>query len=227
MIQFKEKSVRSGEDANLALLDYPVLMAADILLYDADLVPVGDDQRQHLQLTKELAEQFNRAFGQDVLKLPAPLVTQECARIMSLTDGTRKMSKSQANDGSRINLLDKPEVIRAKVKRAKTDAVRGLEFDNDKRPEAHNLLTLYQVVQGKTREAVLAECSAMGYGQFKPLLAEALVAYLEPIQKRYEELMSDRSSLLAILKKGRERAAVVAGRTLARASAAMGFVPVF
>ncbi|MDZ4837498.1 MAG: tryptophan--tRNA ligase, partial [Candidatus Melainabacteria bacterium] len=123
MIQFKEKSKDGeGESASLTLLDYPVLMAADILLYDADVVPVGDDQRQHLQLTRDLAERFNQTYNTNVLRVPEPLVVAEVARIMSLTDGTRKMSKSDSNDGSRINLLDRPELIVRKIKRAKTDS---------------------------------------------------------------------------------------------------------
>ncbi len=225
MIQFKEKSVKQGEDACLALFDYPVLMAADILLYDADRVPVGNDQQQHLQLTRSLAERFNRVYGNNgaVFKLPEPYIVAEAARIMSLTDGTRKMSKSDPNDASRINLLDTPDQIRGKIKRARTDALRGLEFDNPARPEVHNLLCIYQLLSNQTREQVLIECQGLGFGQFKPLLTEAIVTALEPVQKRYTELMSDRQSLSAILRVGRDRAREVAARTLARASSSMGF----
>ncbi len=228
MVQFKEKSVRQGQDVCLGLLDYPVLMAADILLYNADVVPVGADQRQHLELTAEIAARFNRQYAPDahnpVLKMPTPLVMAETAKVMSLTDGTRKMSKSDPNDGSRINLLDEPDAVRLKLKRAKTDAVRGLEFDNQARPVAHNLLTLYQVLSGKTREAALAECIGMGYGQFKPLLAETIINALDPIRARYRELMSDKAMLMALLKQGAARAAEVAGETLAKAASAMGFL---
>ncbi len=228
MIQFKEKAVKQGEDASLALLDYPVLMAADILLYDADLVPVGSDQKQHLELAQDIAERFNRRYsqqGSQCLKLPAPLVVAETAKVMSLTDGTRKMSKSDPSDGSRINLMDTPEQIRQKIKRAKTDNLRGLEFDNPARPEVSNLLRLYQSLSGKTPEAVLSECGAMGFGQFKPLLAETIVKALEPIQQRYRELMQHPEQVLAILERGRKRATEVAEATLARARAAMGFLP--
>lgn len=228
MIQFREKA-KEGEDASLTLLDYPVLMAADILLYDADLVPVGLDQKQHLELTRDIATRFNRLFGKgkDVLVLPAPYLVTETAKVMSLTDGTKKMSKSDTNDASRINLMDPPEVIRKKIKSAKTDSQRGLEFDNPERPEVHNLLTIYASLSGgsgKTREEVVAECADMGYGTFKPLLAETIVNYLAPIQARYKELMDEPERVLQVIRDGRERARAVADKTLSRASTAMGFV---
>lgn len=228
MIQFREKA-KEGEDANLTLLDYPVLMAADILLYDADLVPVGLDQKQHLELTRDIATRFNRLFGKgkDVLVLPAPYLVTETAKVMSLTDGTKKMSKSDTSDASRINLMDPPEVIRKKIKSAKTDSQRGLEFDNPARPEVHNLLTIYASLSGrsgKTREEVVAECADMGYGTFKPLLAETIVNYLAPIQARYKELMEEPERVLQVIRDGRERAREVADKTLSRASSAMGFV---
>jgi tryptophanyl-tRNA synthetase len=226
MIQFREKAVRAGEDACLSLLDYPVLMAADILLYDADQVPVGLDQKQHLELTRDIAERFNRRFGngKDVLVLPAPYLVTETAKVMSLTDASKKMSKSDANDASRINLMDPPELIRKKIKSAKTDSLRGLEFDNPARPEVHNLLTIYSVLSGKKRDEVAAECKDMGYGTFKPLLAETIVNYLAPIQARYNELMNEPERILAAIRDGRERAKVVAEETLSRAATAMGFV---
>lgn len=227
MIQFREKAVRGGEDASLSLLDYPVLMAADILLYDADLVPVGLDQKQHLELTRDIATRFNRIYGSkdtEILTVPAPYLVTETAKVMSLTDGTKKMSKSEPLDASRINLMDGPEVIRKKIKSAKTDSVRGLEFDNPARPEAHNLLTLYSVLAGKTREQAASECADMGYGTFKPLLAETIVNYLAPIQARYHELINEPERVLTVIRDGRQRARVVADETLSRASTAMGFV---
>lgn len=223
MIQFKEKSVRQGQEVNLALLDYPVLMAADILLYRPDLVPVGDDQKQHLQLARELAERFNRTY-ETVFKLPEPLVAESGARIMSLVDATCKMSKSCPVDASRINLLDSADQIAAKIRKAKTDAVKGLRFDDPERPEAHNLLTLYQLMAGLTREEAQHECADLGFGQFKPRLTEALVAALSPIRSRYVELMNDRASLLRLLEAGREKACEVAAATLSAASNAMGFL---
>jgi tryptophanyl-tRNA synthetase len=224
MIQFKEKSVKQGQDASLGLLDYPVLMAADILLYDADLVPVGADQKQHLELTRELAERFNRSYGEALLRLPEPLVVAETAKVMSLTDGSKKMSKSEIDDASRINLMDSADVIRTKVKRAKTDSIRGLEFDNPTRTEAHNLLALYQVLSGKSRHEVQTECATMGYGIFKPLLAEAIINELSPIQERYRALISDETRLKKILARGAEKASTVAAATLARVAAAMGLL---
>ena len=228
MIQFKEKAVKQGDNVSVGLLDYPVLMAADILLYDADLVPVGEDQKQHLELARDIAQQrVNARFGKEesaVLKVPRPLILKEGARVMSLTDGRSKMSKSDPNEGSRITLLDPPELITKKIKRAKTDPERGLEFNNPDRPETDNLLGLYAILSGRGRDAVARECVEMGWGQFKPLLAEATVAALEPIQERYRLLMNDRAQLETVLKDGRDRAGAVADQTVKRTREAMGFL---
>ena len=227
MIQFKEKAVKQGDNVSVGLLDYPVLMAADILLYDADLVPVGEDQKQHLELARDIAQQrINARFaGKDtpVLKVPKPLILKEGARVMSLTDGRSKMSKSDPNEGSRITLLDPPELITKKIKRAKTDPERGLEFGNPDRPETDNLLGLYAILSGKGREQAATECAEMGWGQFKPLLAEATVSALEPIQARYRELMQDPTELDQVLRTGREKAETVANATLERVRDALGF----
>lgn len=233
MIQFKEKAIKQGDQVSVGLLDYPVLMAADILLYDADLVPVGEDQKQHLELARDIAQQrINARFAPKdaggepipVLKVPEPLILKEGARVMSLTDGSSKMSKSDPNEGSRINLLDPPELITKKIKRAKTDPTMGLEFGNPERPEADNLLGLYAILSGKGREAAAAECTAMGWGTFKPLLAEAAVEALRPVQERYAELRADRSTLEAVLQQGRERAEAVACESLQRVRDALGFL---
>lgn len=228
MIQFKEKALKQGDNVSVGLLDYPVLMAADILLYDADLVPVGEDQKQHLELARDIAQQrINARFGTEdapILKVPQPLILKDGARVMSLTDGRSKMSKSDPNEGSRITLLDPPEQITKKIKRAKTDPERGLEFGNPERPETDNLLGLYALLSGRGREAAAAECSEMGWGQFKPLLAEATVAALDPIQKRYHELMEDRAQLLAVLETGRQRAGAVADASAQRVRSALGFL---
>jgi len=212
---------------SVGLLDYPVLMAADILLYDADLVPVGEDQKQHLELARDIAQQrINARFGDretPVLKVPKPLILKEGARVMSLTDGRSKMSKSDPNEGSRITLLDPPELITKKIKRAKTDPLRGLEFDNPDRPETDNLLGLYAILSGKGREQAADECAEMGWGQFKPMLAEATVNALEPIQARYRELMGDPTELDQVLSTGREKAETVANATLERVREALGF----
>ena len=227
MIQFKEKSVKQGDNVSVGLLDYPVLMAADILLYDADLVPVGEDQKQHLELARDIAQQrINARFGSKenpVLNVPKPLILKEGARVMSLTDGRNKMSKSDPNEGSRITLLDPPELITKKIKRAKTDPERGLEFGNPERPETDNLLGLYAILSGQTRESVATDCADMGWGQFKPLLAEAAVAALEPIQSRYKALINDPEELNHVLDQGRHKAEAVANATLNRVREALGF----
>ena len=234
MIQFKEKAVKQGDQVSVGLLDYPVLMAADILLYGADLVPVGEDQKQHLELARDIAQQrINSRFGAKdaageeipVLKVPEPMILKEGARVMSLTDGSNKMSKSDPNEGSRITLLDPPELITKKIKRAKTDPTMGLEFGNPERPEADNLLGLYALLSGKGREAALQECASMGWGTFKPLLAEAAVEALRPLQERYRDLRSDPGHLQTVLKDGQAKANAVANNTLQGVRQALGFLP--
>ncbi|MEL6263554.1 MAG: tryptophan--tRNA ligase [Cyanobacteria bacterium J06626_6] len=226
MIQFKEKSVKQGENVSVGLMDYPVLQAADILLYEPDVVPVGEDQKQHLELTRDIAARFNFQFGSEerpILKVPKPLIRKAGARVMSLTDGTKKMSKSDPSEQSRIDLTDSPQAITKKIKRAKTDPERGLEFDNPARPECNNLLGLYQLLSGKSKEAVAQECREMGWGQFKPLLAETTVEALRPIQEKYDELMGDRTYLLQVLADGKDRAQAVAAPTLEKVKRAVGF----
>ncbi|MBH8553456.1 tryptophan--tRNA ligase [Nostocaceae cyanobacterium CENA357] len=226
MIQFKEKAVKQGENVSVGLLDYPVLMTSDILLYQADKVPVGEDQKQHLELTRDIAARFNHLFAkpdQPVLKLPDPLIRKEGARVMSLADGTRKMSKSDPSDLSRINLLDSPEQIQYKIKRCKTDPIRGLTFDDPERPECNNLLTLYMLFAGKSKEEVAAECQDMGWGQFKPLLMETTIAALQPIQEKYQAITEDKGYLDSVLRDGREKAQAIANQTLADVKAALGY----
>ncbi len=226
MIQFKEKAVKQGENVSTGLLDYPVLMAADILLYDADLVPVGEDQKQHIELPRDIVIRLNDQFGspkKPVLKLPEPLIRKEGARVMSLTDGTKKMSKSDPSELSRINLLDSPDEIQKKIKRCKTDPIKGLEFDNPERPECNNLLTLYTILSGKTKEVVAAECQDMGWGQFKPLLTETVIESLKPIQQKYDEVMADKSYLESVLREGRQQAEAIANPILSKVKTALGY----
>ncbi|MBD2456948.1 tryptophan--tRNA ligase [Nostoc sp. FACHB-87] len=225
MIQFKEKAVKQGENVSTGLLIYPVLMAADILLYQADKVPVGEDQKQHIELTRDIVNRLNHQFAKDqpVLKLPDPLIRKDGARVMSLTDGTRKMSKSDPSELSRINLLDPPDQIANKIKRCKTDPVRGLTFDDPERPECNNLLTLYMLLSGKTKAAVAAECQDMGWGQFKPLLTETTINALQPIQEKYQQIMDDKGYLESVLRDGREKAQAIANQTLADVKAALGY----
>lgn len=225
MIQFKEKALKQGENVGAGLLMYPVLMAADILLYQADKVPVGEDQKQHLELTRDIVNRFNHQFAKDqpVLKLPDPLIRKEGARVMSLTDGTRKMSKSDPSELSRINLLDPPDQIANKIKRCKTDPVRGLTFDDPERPECNNLLTLYTLLSGKTKEEVATECQDMGWGQFKPLLTETAINALKPIQDKYQQIMDDKGYLESVLRDGREKAEAIANQTLRDVKTALGY----
>ncbi|MEH2349491.1 MAG: tryptophan--tRNA ligase [Nostoc sp.] len=226
MIQFKEKAVKQGENVSAGLLDYPVLMAADILLYQADKVPVGEDQKQHLELTRDIAARLNHQFGkpdQPVLKLPDPLIRKEGARVMSLADGTRKMSKSDPSDLSRISLLDSPEQIQYKIKRCKTDPIRGLTFDDPARPECNNLLTLYTLLAGKKKEDVAVECQDMGWGQFKPLLTDTIIESLKPIQEKYQVITADKSYLESVLRDGGEKARAIANQTLSQVKAALGY----
>ena len=227
MIQFKEKALKQGENVSVGLLDYPVLMAADILLYDADQVPVGEDQKQHLELTRDIAIRINDKFGkkkQPVLKLPEPLIRKEGARVMSLTDGTKKMSKSDPSELSRINLLDSADVIKKKIKKCKTDPMMGLTFDDPERPECNNLLTLYTLFSGKNKQEVAEEASEMGWGKFKPLLTEVTIEYLKPIQTKYAEIMADKGYLNSVLKNGQEKAEAVANQTLLRVKKALGYL---
>ena len=211
------------------LLDYPVLMAADILLYNADKVPVGEDQKQHLELTRDIAGRVNDQFGkkkQYVLKVPEPMIRKEGARIMSLTDGTKKMSKSEILLNSVASIFSiPPDAVKRKIKKCKTDPVKGLAFDDPDRPECNNLLTLYQILGNKTKEEVATECQDMGWGQFKPLLTETTIEALKPIQDKYHELMDNRDYLDSVLRDGSDKASEVANQTLARVKDAMGFLP--
>jgi len=226
MVQFKEKKIKQGENVSAGLLTYPVLQAADILLYEPDKVPVGDDQKQHLELTRDIAARLNYQFGKEnepLLKLPEPLIRKEGARVMSLTDGTKKMSKSDPSELSRVNLLDAPEEIQRKVKRCKTDSTRGLVFDDPDRPECNNLLTLYMILSNQSKSAVAAECQDMGWGQFKPLLADVVVEALKPIQDKYHHIMSEPGYLQSVLRTGKEQAEAIANVTLAKVQTALGY----
>jgi tryptophanyl-tRNA synthetase len=225
MIQFKEKAIKQGEDVSVGLLDYPVLQAADILLYEPDQVPIGEDQKQHLELTRDIAGRFNHLFGkgEEVIKIPQALIRKEGARVMSLNDGSKKMSKSDPSELSRILMIDPPDTIVTKIKKCKTDPTRGLEFDNADRPECHNLLTLYMLLSGQSKEVVAEECREMGWGQFKPLLTETTITALAPIQEKYHALMNDRAHLEAVLRSGREKAEARANVTLAKVKKALGY----
>lgn len=242
MIQFKDKAKKQGESVGVGLFTYPVLMAADILLYQATEVPVGEDQRQHLELARDVVRRFNDLYckgnafkkrmkaagiaSRPVFLEPNPMIVKTGARVMSLTDGTSKMSKSDANDASRINVLDPPKVIRDKIKRCKTDAEKGIEWDNPERPEATNLLNIYLAVQpDRTKEDIIEEVKDLSWGEFKPKLADAVVAHLEPIQKRYAKVREDEEYLKNVLAEGAASADEIASATLHATRVAMGFAP--
>lgn len=228
MIQYKEKARKQGENVSIGLFDYPVLMAADVLLYQSDLVPVGEDQRQHIELARDIARRYNDIYCKKkrprTFREPKALMQKLGARVMSLEDGANKMSKSAENDTSRINLTDPPQTIKKKIKKCKTDSFEGLEFDNPERPECNNLLSIYQLVSDKTKEEVQAECANMRWGTFKPLLADAVAEHMIPIQDKYNELLSDKAYLHSVLKEGFECANEEAERTLDTVKRDMGFV---
>ncbi len=209
MTQFKEKS---AENENLGLYSYPVLMAADILAYKADLVPVGEDQKQHLELTRDLAGAFNRQYKTEYFKLPEPLIVKQVKRIMSLQDGTKKMSKSDESDLTRINLTDEPDLIIKKIKKAKTDSLAEIEYVEN-RPELYNLLNIFSTFTGKDPKDIANEYKTAGYGKFKGDLAEILVEKLQPIQYNLGRLKADKQFILDILKDGKEKAAQIADKT--------------
>lgn len=209
MTQFKEKS---AENENLGLYAYPVLMAADILLYKADLVPVGEDQKQHLELTRDLAGAFNRRYNQEYFKLPEPMILKAVKRIMSLQDGTKKMSKSDESDLSRINLEDSAEVILKKVKKAKTDSLATIAFDEN-RAEIYNLLNIFAAASGKSPEDLAKEYETAGNGKFKTDLAESLIEKLRPIQENLVRFKQDQSYIKQVLENGKNQAQEIAAKT--------------
>lgn len=221
MTQFKVKAGDDRESVSAGLYDYPVLMAADILLYQADAVPVGDDQRQHVELTRDIANAFNARFG-DTFVEPRALIREVGARIMSLDEPEKKMSKS-GSDGSYIALLDKPDVIRKKIARATTDSQRTIVFD-ESRAGIFNLLTIYQLLTEQTREQIEAEFDGRGYKEFKEALGERLVATVTPIQQRYQELTANRAELDRLLEEGAERVRPIARKTLAKVKRKMGLL---
>jgi tryptophanyl-tRNA synthetase len=229
MTQWKDKAGKNREGQSVALFGYPVLQAADVLLYQATHVPVGDDQKQHLELARDIAQKFNNDFATEdapVFTLPDPYIPEAAARIMSLRDGSSKMSKSEASDMSRINLSDTPDEMAQKVKKAKTDPdplpseMAGLEG----RPEALNLVTIHAALAGVSPQAVLDEHGGKGFGHFKPVLAELLVEVLGPIRARFVELKQDREALDAILARGAAQAREAGRPTLDAAYKALGLV---
>jgi len=229
MTQWKDKAGKNREGQSVALFTYPVLQAADVLLYQATHVPVGEDQKQHLELARDIAQKFNNDFASEdapVFTLPEPIIPAEAARIMSLRDGAAKMSKSDPSDMSRINLADDADTMAQKVKKAKTDPepLPSEEAGLAERPEARNLVGIYAALAGQPVEAVLAQFGGQGFGAFKPALAELLVAKLAPIRERFVALKDDHEALDAILARGAAKARERGAPTLAAAYRALGLV---
>ena len=221
MTQFKMKSQQHADNITAGLFTYPVLMVADILLYQADLVPVGEDQRQHVELTRDIAQRFNGVYS-DTFTLPEAFIPKMGARVMSLDDPTTKMSKSLP-DGC-VNLMDAPEVIMKKFKRAVTDCETAVKFDKENKPGISNLLTIYCAATGKTMDQAEQDFAGQGYGVFKPAVGEAVVELLRPIREESERIMADKAYLESVYRTGAERASYLANKTLSKVYRKVGFV---
>jgi tryptophanyl-tRNA synthetase len=220
MTQFKEKSGKQKEQVSVGLFDYPALMAADILLYHTDYVPVGEDQKQHVELTRDIAQRFNSIYG-ETFKLPEPVIPKVGARIMGLDDPTSKMSKSEEAPGHAVHLLDPPDVIRSKVMKATTDSLREIRFDEE-RPGIYNLLVIYELFTGMSRSDVEARFEGKGYADLKRELGEAIVEGLRPLQSRYQELTADPTYIDSLLTEGAAKLRPIAEKTLAAAKEKVG-----
>lgn len=225
MTQYKDKSQKQESNMNAGLFTYPVLMAADILLYNAHEVPVGNDQKQHLELARDIATRFNNIYG-DVFKVPEPFIPQHGARIMSLQDPTKKMSKSDDNANNYIGLLEEPKKIAKKIKRAVTDSdeLARIYFNPEEKPGVSNLLTLLSGATGRSIDELVPEYEGKMYGHLKGDVADAVVAFLEPMQERFHEIRSDEAMMNAVLAKGAAKAREVAADTVRRVYDAVGFV---
>lgn len=212
MTQFKEKSEKQKDIVSVGLFDYPVLMAADILLYKTDLVPVGEDQKQHVEITRDIAQRFNSIYG-ETFRIPEPVIANVGARIMGLDDPTKKMSKSETAYGHAILLLDSPDDIRSKIMKATTDSLREIRFDEN-RPGIYNLLVIYETLTGQSRPEIESKFEGKGYGDFKKELAEVVIEYLRPLQNRYKEITTDRNYIDSIAINGAEKVRPIAEETL-------------
>ena len=226
MTQFKEKAGKDKEKASIGLYSYPVLMAADILLYDTTHVPVGDDQKQHLELCRDIAQKFNNDFkAEDFFKVPEPLIQKEFSRIMSLKDGSKKMSKSESSDLSRINLTDDKDLIVNKIKKAKTDPLPLPETvaELEKRPEAKNLIGIYSSLENKDLEKSIKEFSGKNFSEFKEKLSQVIVEKIIPISTEIKKLLDEKEYLDTILLKGYEKADKIASKKLKKIHEIVGF----
>lgn len=224
MTQFKDKSAKNATNINAGLFTYPVLMAADILIYQADLVPVGEDQKQHVELTRDIAARFNGVYG-DVFTMPEPFIPKTGARIMSLQEPANKMSKSEQDNGGCVCLLDKPETIMKAFKRAVTDSDTCVRYDPEGKPGISNLMQIYSVITGKSFSEIEDAFAGAGYGVFKTTVGEAVVELLRPVREEAERLFADKAYLESVYKDGAERAAYVADKTVRKVYKKVGFVP--
>lgn len=222
MTQFKDKSQKHADNVNAGLFTYPVLMAADILLYKPDVVPVGADQKQHLEITRDIAVRFNGIYG-DVFTIPEPYIPPVGAKVMSLQEPDKKMSKSDSNDNAKIMLNDSPDAIMRKFKRAVTDSEARVCVGENK-PGINNLIGIYSAVTGKTADEITAEFEGKGYGDFKTKVGEAVVEELRPVQEKFNMYISDKAQLEMIYKEGAEKAAWMANRTLSKVMKKVGYV---
>jgi tryptophanyl-tRNA synthetase len=226
MTQYKDKSQKSEANMNSGLFTYPVLMAADILLYGANKVPVGDDQKQHLELARDIATRFNNLHG-DIFKVPEPFIPEHGARVMSLLEPTKKMSKSDTNPGNFIGLLEEPKKIAKKIKRAVTDSDEqaNIYFDINEKPGVSNLLSLLSCATGKPVADLVPDYEDKMYGHLKGDVANAVVELLEPIQAKFHEYRQDQAFLEEVMRKGAEKASMRASKVLAKVYEAVGFIP--
>ncbi len=222
MTQFKDKSAKHADNVNVGLFAYPALMAADILLYNPDFVPVGADQKQHLEITRDIATRFNGIYG-DVFTVPEPFIGKAGARVMSLQDPTKKMSKSDENQNAWVAILDDADTVMRKFKRAVTDSEARVCIGENKLG-INNLIGIYSAVTGKTADEITAEFEGRGYGDFKLAVGEAVVEELRPIRERYEEIIKDKKQLEELYRAGAEKAEYTARRTLSKAMKKVGFV---
>jgi len=220
MTQYKEKAVKQKEQVSVGLFDYPSLMAADILLYDTDVVPVGDDQKQHVELARDVAQRFNHIYG-ETFRLPEPVIASSGARIMGLDDPTKKMSGSEAGAGHSINVLDSPDDIRSKIMKATTDSLKEIRFD-ESRPGIFNLLSIYQGFVDLSESEIEAKYAGKGYGDLKKELAEVVVEGLRPLQERYRELTADSGYIDSVFAAGLAKARPMAEKKLAEVQGKVG-----
>ena len=223
MTQFKDKSAKHAENINAGLFTYPVLMAADILLYQTNYVPIGADQKQHLELCRDIAQRFNGVYG-DVFTIPEPLISKTGARVMSLQEPDKKMSKSDVGDGS-VFLLDDPDTIRRKIKRAVTDSETEIRFDPENKPGVSNLLSIISALSGESIDSVCAELNGQGYGALKNRAADCAIAALEPLQAEFRRLIADKDYLMKVLTDNAQKASYLATKTLRKVQKKIGFAP--